>query len=123
MRPRLWLLLSIGLGSVAEAAGGFVFGGFSADGTRFLKQGGDERECTVALPPACKAIDKKAAKEAGFAKPARTRKLGGENLEAVVEDGAVVVRAGDRIVGRFEAEPPATSVNANVFVSPGGGLI
>jgi len=106
------------LAAPAEAAPGYTFGGFSGDGTRFLKHGPDERACTVALPPVCQPIDRKAARDEGFTKPPRTRRLGDATVEVVVEDGAVVVRAGDAPIGRFKPEPRAIAANANVFVAP-----
>jgi hypothetical protein len=109
------------LPAAAPAAGGYGFSGFSNDGTRFLKHGPDDRACTVALPPVCQPIDRKASGE--FVKPPRTRKLDGVPIDAAIEDGAVVVRAGQRLVGRFQPEAPAISANANVFVAPSGAAI
>lgn len=106
------------LAAPAEAAPGYTFGGFSGDGTRFLKHGPDDRACTVALPPVCQPIDRKAARDEGFTKPPRSRRLGDATVEVVVEEGAVVVRAGDTPIGRFKPEPRAVSANANVFVAP-----
>src|SRR5262245_20911387 len=107
----LMVFFGLGVGPAAVAAAGYGFARVSSDGTRFLKHGADERACTVALPPVCQPIDKKAIRDGGFVKPARTRKLGAFTVEAVVEDGAVIVRAGEDVVGRFQPEVPATSAN------------
>jgi hypothetical protein len=107
----------------AEAASGYGFGGFSGDGARFLKHGPDDRACSVALPPVCQPIDRKAARDEGFTKPPRSRRLGDATVEVVVEDGTIIVRAGDTPIGRFKPEPRAVSANANVFVAPDGSEI
>src|SRR5215831_11512299 len=122
MRRALVFLFAIA-SPAALAAGGYGFAGFSRDGSRFLKHGADDRECTVALPPVCQPVDRKGSRGAGFVKPPRTKKLAGEPVEALVEEGTVVVRAGDRVIGRFEPEAPAISVNSNVFVGADDALV
>jgi hypothetical protein len=111
---RFWvqavLLATIAAPLASAAPGGYSFGGFSADGARYLKRGTEDRVCTVA--------ERRAEKDAGFIKPGRSRKVGATTVDVAVEDGAVVLRAADKVLGRYRpAGGAAVSANANVFVT------
>lgn len=117
--------LVVSLFAVAVVAGeahAYTFGGFDADEGEYLKRGVDDVACAPAPDAACHAVDKRAAR--GYAKPARTRKLGADALAVTVEDEQrIKVAAGERVVGEWSPGGRVLAVNTNVFVSPGGALL
>jgi len=105
----------------ALGAASYTFGGFEEGEAHYLKRGARDEVCA---PPAadCRPVDKKTAR--GFVKPARTRKLGGAALAVTVRDDTrIELAAGDRVLGTAAPGGRVVAVNANVFVSPGGGLV
>ncbi len=107
---------------LAGEASAYTFGGFLEGERAYLKRGPDDLVCEPAPASACRAIDKKAARD--YKKPPRTRALDGAPLVVTAPDGkAIRLELGDRVIGEHVPGGRVSSVNANVFVSPDGSVV
>jgi hypothetical protein len=137
MRPLRAALLATALVAVPALAHAGKFGGFSADGTRYLD--GKDQVCTPAVvdaggvvttPEACEAVtDKKALKAFKFAAPKKVAKkdAGGWLALAVVADGVQVrleAKIGEdtRVLASRELAHPVTAVRGPWLAADGRTL-
>jgi hypothetical protein len=101
----------------------FHFGGFAPDGASFVKLGADgDRVCAVvtgAEAAACRPITKAEIRSGGFARPER----GGRGLSVALRDDHIEVTQGARVIATWKPTERLLSVNANVFVAPGGAVV